>query len=46
MGAIIDEYRLSLAYWEAKDIDDDLPKAIQEKRDKGYPFNNTLVSNS
>ena len=41
-GAIIDEYRLPLAYWETKDMDDDLPKAIQEKRDKGYPFNNTL----
>lgn len=41
-GAIIDEYRLPMAYWEAKDIDDDLPKAIQEKRDKGYPFDNIL----
>ena len=37
-GAIIDPYRLPIAYWEAKDMDDDLPKAIQEKRDKGYPF--------
>ncbi|MDE0481666.1 MAG: N-6 DNA methylase [Candidatus Poribacteria bacterium] len=41
-GAIIDEYRRSLAYWEAKDIDDDLSKAIQEKRDKDYPFDNIL----
>ncbi len=41
-GAIIDEYRLPIAYWEAKDMDDDLPKAIQEKRNKGYPFNNIL----
>lgn len=41
-GAIIDEYRLPIAYWEAKDINDDLPKAIQEKRDKGYPFDNIL----
>ena len=42
-GAIISkEYKLPLAYWEAKDMDDDLSKAIQEKRDKGYPFDNIL----
>ena len=41
-GAVIDEYRLPIAYWEAKDMDDDLSKAIQEKRHKGYPFNNIL----
>ena len=41
-GAIINEYRLPIAYWEAKDMDDDLPKAIQEKRDKGYPFDNIV----
>ena len=44
-GAIIDQYRLPIAYWEAKDMDDDLPKAIQEKRNKGYPFNNILFQN-
>ncbi len=41
-GAILDEYGLPIAYWEAKDIDDDLSKAIQEKREKGYPFDNIL----
>ncbi len=41
-GAILDEYQLPLAYWEAKDIDDDLLKAVQEKRDAGYPFDNIL----
>ena len=41
-GAILDEYRLPLAYWEAKDIDDDLLRAVQEKRDAGYPFDNIL----
>ena len=41
-GAILDEYGLPIAYWEAKDIDDDLTKAIQEKRDKDYPFDNIL----
>ena len=45
-GAIIDgEYKLPLAYWEAKDMDDDLPKAIHEKRDKGYPFDNIVFQN-
>ena len=44
-GAIIDQYRLPIAYWEAKDMDDDLPKAIREKRKKGYPFNNILFQN-
>ena len=41
-GVILDEYGLPIAYWEAKDMDDDLPKEIQEKRDKGYPFDNIL----
>ena len=41
-GAILDEYDLPLAYWEAKDVDDDLLKAVQEKRDAGYPFDNIL----
>ena len=44
-GAIIDQYRLPIAYWEAKDMDDDLPKAVQEKREKGYPFDNILFQN-
>lgn len=41
-GAVIDEYGLPIVYWEAKDIDDDLSKAIQEKRQNGYPFDNIL----
>ena len=41
-GAILDEFRLPLAYWEAKDIDDNLIKSVQEKRDAGYPFDNIL----
>ena len=41
-GMIKDEYGLPLAYWEAKDVDDDLAKAVQEKRDAGYPLDNTL----
>ena len=41
-GAVLDEYGLPFAYWEAKDIDDDLVKAIQAKRDAGYPLDNIL----
>ena len=33
---------MPLAYWEAKDIHDDLPQAIQEKQQAGYPFDNIL----
>ena len=39
-GVILDAYRIPFAYWEAKDMDDDLHKAVQEKRDAGYPFDN------
>ena len=39
-GAILDEFGLPFAYWEAKDIDDDLPKAIAEKQAAGYPLDN------
>ena len=41
-GAILDEFGLPFAYWEAKDIDDNLPKAVSEKRDAGYPLDNTF----
>ena len=41
-GLVRDEFELPLAYWEAKDVDDDLLKAVQEKRDAGYPFDNIL----
>ena len=41
-GAILDEFGLPFAYWEAKDIDDDLSKAVTEKRDAGYPLDNTF----
>ncbi len=41
-GAILDEYGLPFAYWEAKDIDDNLPKAVSEKQQAGYPLDNTF----
>jgi len=33
---------LFYAYWEAKDIDDDLDRAVQQKRKAGYPQDNIL----
>ena len=41
-GVILEQYGLPFAYWEAKDIDDDLLKAVQEKREAGYPLDNIL----
>ena len=41
-GAILDEYGFPIAYWEAKDMDDDLPKEVEKKRQAGYPFDNIL----
>ena len=40
-GAVT-KWGMPIAYWEAKDIDDDLPRAIEEKRQSGYPFDNIL----
>ena len=44
-GVILDAYRIPFAYWEAKDMDDNLHKAAQEKRDAGYPFDNIFFQN-
>ncbi len=41
-GVVLDEYGLPFAYWEAKDIEDNLLKAVQDKRDTGYPLDNIL----
>ena len=41
-GVILDEYGLPFAYWEAKDIEDNLITAIEEKREAGYPLDNIL----
>ena len=41
-GAVLNEYGIPIAYWEAKDTDDDLSKAVQEKQKAGYPLDNTL----
>ena len=41
-GALIDDFRLTHGYWEAKDIHDDLPTEIQHKFEVGYPTDNIL----
>ena len=41
-GVVLDAYGLPFAYWEAKDIADDLTKAVQEKQEVGYPLDNIL----
>ena len=45
-GAILlAQSQLPIAYWEAKDMDDNLNTAVQQKRDAGYPFDNILFQN-
>ncbi len=41
-GTVLNEYGIPIAYWEAKDIDDDLDRAVQQKREAGYPLDNIL----
>ena len=44
-GTVLNEIGLPLAYWEAKDMDDDLARAVIDKRKAGYPLDNTLFQN-
>ena len=44
-GTILDEYGLPFAYWEAKDMDDDLSRSVIDKREAGYPLDNILFQN-
>jgi predicted helicase len=41
-GAIVDAFRLSHGYWEAKDEHDDLQKEVKKKFAIGYPKDNIL----
>ena len=41
-GALLDNFRLTHGFWEAKDIRDDLPKEARKKFDLGYPRDNIL----
>jgi hypothetical protein len=41
-GALLDNFRLTHGFWEAKDSRDDLPKEVRKKFDLGYPRDNIL----
>ena len=41
-GAAVDAFKIPQAYWEAKDTQDDLPKEVQKKFEKGYPKSNIV----
>ncbi|MBI4965787.1 MAG: DEAD/DEAH box helicase [Desulfomonile tiedjei] len=41
-GAAVDTFKIPQAYWEAKDLKDDLPAEVQKKFEKGYPKSNIL----
>ena len=41
-GALVDDFRLTHGYWEAKDDDDDLPAEVERKFAVGYPRDNIL----
>ena len=41
-GVLMDNFRLTHGYWEAKDIHDDLPSEVVRKFEKGYPRDNIL----
>jgi hypothetical protein len=41
-GALLDEFRLTHGFWEAKDAHDDLGKEVKKKLTAGYPQNNII----
>ncbi len=41
-GALVDEYRRTHGFWEAKDTADDLGKEVKKKLAAGYPQNNIV----
>ena len=41
-GALLDDFKISHGYWEAKDMHDDLPTAVLDKFGKGYPQDNII----
>ncbi|MBZ5499045.1 MAG: N-6 DNA methylase [Acidobacteriia bacterium] len=41
-GALVDGFRLTHGYWEAKDIRDDLQREVRRKFEVGYPRDNII----
>ena len=44
-GALMDDFRLTHGYWEAKDMEDNLAAAVKSKFEAGYPRDNILFQN-
>ena len=42
-GALLDTFRLTHGFWEAKDEHDDLEREIRRKLEQGYPRNNIIL---
>lgn len=45
-GVLRDEWKLPHGRWEAKDPKDTLDKAVRDKRDKGYQFDNIIFEDT
>lgn len=45
-GVLRDEWKLPHGRWEAKDPKDALDKAVRDKRDKGYQFDNIIFEDT
>ena len=41
-GTFLDKFRIPRGYWEAKDMQDDLPAEVKRKLDAGYPYDNII----
>ncbi len=41
-GALVDEFKLTHGFWEAKDAGDDLAREVRKKFEAGYPASNIL----
>jgi len=45
-GTVVDELRMPWGYWEAKDMADDIDRAIDAKTRKNYPDRNIIYENT
>ncbi len=45
-GALVDEWKRTFAFWEAKDGNDNLYAEIEKKKDAGYPLNNIIFEDT
>lgn len=45
-GALVDEWKRPVAFWEAKDSSDNLYAEIENKKAKGYPLDNIIFEDT